>query len=129
VRKNLGKVTGRKKLPCGELSKRATIREYKVGAKKRGLDFSLSDHEFFTITQMPCHYCGAMKMNTRISKSENGDFHYNGIDRVDSCKGYTSDNVVPCCKMCNYAKRDRPQDEYIKWVRTAYLHLYKNKEV
>jgi hypothetical protein len=30
----------------------------------------------------------------------------NGVDRVDSGRGYTVDNCVPCCKFCNLMKRN-----------------------
>lgn len=37
----------------------------------------------------------------------------NGIDRVDSTRGYTPDNVVSCCKTCNYAKGVLGADEFV----------------
>jgi hypothetical protein len=34
-----------------------------------------------------------------------------GIDRIDSSRGYYKDNVVSCCTMCNYLKRNHsPKD-------------------
>lgn len=27
-----------------------------------------------------------------------------GLDRIDNAKGYTRDNVLPCCSMCNDAR-------------------------
>lgn len=38
-----------------------------------------------------------------------------GIDRIDPSKGYEDGNIVPCCQVCNYIKRDHsPQDLLIR---------------
>lgn len=42
-----------------------------------------------------CHYCG-QHIETLGSS----------LDRKDSDKGYTLDNVVPCCGDCNKVKND-----------------------
>jgi hypothetical protein len=39
--------------------------------------------------------------------------YYNGIDRVDSKFGYTIENSVTCCALCNYTKNDTPYPEWI----------------
>jgi hypothetical protein len=52
-------------------------------------------------------------------------FCYNGLDRVDNGKGYEIDNVVPCCKECNYAKCDRTQKDFVNWVKKCHDHLSK----
>ena len=44
----------------------------------------------------------------------------NGIDRVDSSKGYTLENSVPCCKYCNIAKHTMTSTEFYAWVRRVY---------
>lgn len=40
----------------------------------------------------------------------------NGIDRVDSSIGYTIQNSVPCCKICNYAKHNLTLEEFTLWL-------------
>ena len=62
-------------------------------AKRRGYEFSLSKTEFLALISLPCHYCGGALPVTR-----------GGLDRVDNSKGYTFDNVVPCCSDCNRIK-------------------------
>ena len=44
----------------------------------------------------------------------------NGIDRIDSSKGYTVENSVPCCKYCNTAKNTMSVDEFLKWIGRVY---------
>ena len=44
----------------------------------------------------------------------------NGIDRIDSSKGYTVENSVACCKYCNTAKNTMSVDEFLKWIGRVY---------
>jgi hypothetical protein len=39
------------------------------------------------------------------------------VDRIDSGKNYTNDNIVSCCKVCNQAKRDMSISEFYSWVK------------
>jgi len=53
---------------------------------------------------------------------KNSEFWYNGLDRVDSSKHYTLDNVVPCCTVCNRAKSNLTVADFYDWIAqlTAY---------
>lgn len=64
--------------------------EYKDSATRKNLEMLLTDDQMDSFFQMPCTYCGAAPLN--------------GIDRVDSDKGYIPGNCVACCTTCNYAK-------------------------
>ena len=63
-----------------------------------------------------CFVCGA-----KFSNEWDG-YKYNGIDRVDNEKGYEEGNVVPCCKICNVAKHDMEQKDFIFWARSVAEH-------
>jgi hypothetical protein len=64
-------------------------------ARSRGLDVSLTYIEYEAISTNNCHYCeGYFQMSPTGC----------GLDRVDSSKGYISDNVVRCCSTCNTLK-------------------------
>ena len=41
-----------------------------------------------------------------------------GIDRIDSNKGYTKDNVISCCEMCNRMKSDYNVKDWLRKVKT-----------
>lgn len=43
-----------------------------------------------------------------------------GVDRVDSSKGYTIDNVVPCCDICNRMKLDKDITEFFDTIKRIY---------
>ena len=91
--------------------------KYKWAAKARNLDFKLTRDDFLSIVLQDCHYCGSQPDKEISVERLNGIFKYNGIDRIDNDKGYTLDNVVPCCKICNRAKSSMNYDDFIKWIR------------
>lgn len=89
-------------------------RRYFETADKRRLSFQLSDDEFHALTQGNCHYCGDKPR--QLTTSYNHSYTYNGIDRVDSGRGYTPGNCVSCCKHCNYMKRDMGLAEFAERI-------------
>ena len=92
--------------------------QYRTTARNRGLIFELDWESMREIILQPCFYCNESKVNSykiRGRESE-GEFLYNGIDRVDNLKGYTKENSVPCCRMCNFMKRDFNQDDFLAQV-------------
>lgn len=104
----------------------SVFRNYTGRSEERGLGkVKLTYDEFYQLSQSPCHYCGAVKSNTctPIKGRKYGEsFSYNGIDRIDSTKGYELFNCVPCCKTCNVAKSNMPYDTFIAWVRKVVAH-------
>ena len=63
--------------------------------------------------------CGGTK-NVAGSQYLNGDYLYNGLDRVDNNKGYFEDNVVPCCGVCNKMKGTMKQEEFLNLIFQIY---------
>ena len=98
---------------------------YKRGsAARRNLDFDLTIEEFGNIIDKNCFYCGCPPSNSHSrDRRSNGPCVYNGIDRVDNNKGYVMDNVVPCCKRCNYMKREMGQEDFIKHIEKIFHNL------
>lgn len=88
--------------------------EYRSRAKKKGIDFAIDEETFRVLMMRPCTYCG------RKPKRD-----CNGLDRVDNSKGYTLDNVVPCCRLCNWTKRNLDLGEFICHVKKIHAHLMK----
>jgi 5-methylcytosine-specific restriction endonuclease McrA len=93
-----------------------------VGAKRRKLEFSISFDEFKELAKRPCSYCGVPPSNVTIRPS--GPFVYSGMDRVNSKAGYTPENVVPCCSVCNVAKSAMTSEEFKAWIKRVYTNLY-----
>jgi len=99
---------------------------YKRRAIKKEIPFEITREEFKELTKHDCFYCGTSP-NNKSSKSPLGEYTYNGLDRLDSTKGYTLNNVVPCCKKCNEAKMDLSPSDFYLWVEKAYLFMKKHE--
>lgn len=111
-----------RKKPFGYSAKRNRYSSYKSDAKKRNIIFSLSFEKFIELTTQNCFYCGSVPSTIEKNKYNNGDFIYNGIDRIDSKKGYIKENVVPSCTKCNLAKGKMDIDDFYSWIEKAYRY-------
>lgn len=109
--------TLRQKKPDGIASAKKQYNAYKSNATKRGYSFSLTFDMFKNICEKSCFYCGKPpSMEIKASGGRSSNWIYNGIDRVDNTSGYYLQNCVPCCKICNRAKRDSSFSEFIEWI-------------
>lgn len=125
--KNNGKLH---RLPLGKKPKNDVFGNYKTRAAKNSLEFAISFDEFTNLASKNCYYCDSPPSNKAINHRDTNDyFVYNGMDRIDSLKGYTSDNVVSCCYFCNIAKSDWTQEEFINKVKKLYENLHKKHKV
>jgi DNA-binding XRE family transcriptional regulator len=77
---------------------------------------------YVNLIQQECYYCGS------INSQETQGFKHNGIDRLDSTKGYTEQNCVPCCTKCNMAKGSLTTREFLNLVNDIYINQ-KRKEL
>jgi len=119
--KSCGCLGGRKRrLPFGLANMRRLIRIYKRHAKRRNLEWNLTEKQFAEITKKNCYYCGAKPNNKVKTLTAYGEYVYNGLDRINNNKGYTIDNVVPCCITCNIAKNTLTIQEFKEWIVKVY---------
>lgn len=86
------------------------FRSYRYQAKKKNRAFELTFEQFREHAERPCFYC---KREGKV-----------GLDRMDSKRGYTENNVVPCCAMCNFIKQEYSVPEWIEQIE----RILKNKE-
>ena len=102
------------------------LSSYRYGAFSRSLEFHLEQQDIFNIVTKPCYYCGQEKSMNYTHKNKKGVtslltyFGYNGIDRLDSSKGYFLNNCVPCCKQCNVMKMDYSEKDFIDKIKKIY---------
>jgi hypothetical protein len=71
----------------------------------------ITKEEVDSLTRKPCKYC---------QKYQDPVFKRNGIDRINSNKPYTLDNVAPSCTFCNDAKKDHPREEFLLKIGDIY---------
>jgi hypothetical protein len=93
---------------------------YRACSRTRKIEFLLTKKEFRHITKQVCNYCGAdpVPSYARNRKIANVvPYICNGIDRVDNMKGYTVDNCVPCCSLCNYMKRGLSFSDFLNHIQ------------
>jgi hypothetical protein len=116
--RSCGCVIGKNRLPDGESALRSLFGAYKKKAGLRGYVFELNLEQFRTLTSSNCWYCNEEPKQIRRAGSDcPATYTYNGIDRYDNTQGYTEENTVPCCKVCNRAKSDMDCTDFVKWVR------------
>ena len=66
---------------------------------------------------MPCEYCGG------YSDELNG-VKFNGVDRIDSSQGYTVENSVPCCGMCNQMKMFYDLHDFLEHAKAITNYIF-----
>lgn len=96
-----------------------SLGKYRRSKYHRDLPFTLSKEQFKVLTNQPCFYCGVApryQIGGVNSKTHRSRYVYNGLDRVDNEQGYTLENVVPCCRICNVAKGAMSQSDFLTQV-------------
>ena len=106
----------RSKVSTGHASKNTVLCGYRCDAKDRNYCWDLTDDEFFSLCKASCFYCGDLPRNVSKSPYATGDFVYNGIDRKDNSMGYTKENTVTCCRICNRAKSNLSYEDWMSYL-------------
>jgi hypothetical protein len=89
----------------------------------RGIEFRLSFLQYKKLKAIKvCHYTG-------IEMQNKGPYQFT-LDRVDSKKAYTRQNVVPCCKFFNLLKGNLEGHSLINFkdMRLALAKLVETTE-
>lgn len=119
------------------------LQQYQQRCIRDNIVWKLSKEEFLVFIKQNCHYCNippSRIINVYSSKRfqqtkslpsrqrhKHGQLLVNGIDRVDSNKGYTIDNCVTCCKDCNYGKLTKTRKEFLDWINRIWIHQHKTQ--
>lgn len=100
----------------GQASFNRVYRYYQTNAKRKALEFNLSKEQFRMLAEQPCEFCGRLPRSFFKRADDNGRWIYNGIDRLDNFQGYTEDNSVPCCQICNRAKSNMNVADWMSYL-------------
>ncbi|BBI30316.1 putative HNH endonuclease [Acanthamoeba castellanii medusavirus] len=95
---------------------RGYFNEYARASSARGREFEMTQASYNKLRVEPCVYCGILDAG--------------GIDRVANGGGYTPDNIVASCTVCNLVKGtfDDPQ-AFLEHVQRIYEHQKERTEV
>ena len=78
---------------------RATVqgryRTMEKSSLSKGFPTDITKEQYSILVAAPCTYCGGPLPVSGI-----------GLDRIDDLKGYTQNNVLPCCGECNRIRSD-----------------------
>lgn len=110
-------------LEIGQSSLNHLYKVYKRRAKLKGVSFILDLQEFKKLTKGNCYYCNIEPKQVINIKSCNGEYIYNGIDRVDNNIGYILSNCVSCCKICNRMKMEHNIKDFLNYIKNIYEFL------
>jgi len=73
---------------------------------KKWTDEIITIEDFKKIISNPCFYCG--------------DTGKVGVDRVNNLKGYSLNNSVSCCKLCNFMKKTMTREDFLNHIEKIY---------
>lgn len=112
----------------GEATMNSCYANHRGRGKVKGIGFLPKD-VWEAVVKMPCTYCGGIDTKNITARRKSArykipekDLHLweiqiNGVDRVDSSLGYTAENCVPCCKVCNIMKNSMSESAFVEHVR------------
>ena len=102
-------------IPCkGIYDKQPKIRYNQAThrANQRDIEWHLTMDEFIEFSKHPCHYCNGPLPRTGM-----------GIDRKSEKIGYTVDNCVSCCAVCNFVKHRNFSFDEMKVIGRAVAEI------
>jgi len=89
---------------------------YQTHAQERGFCFDLAIDTYMSIIYQNCYYCNGMN-----------DVGFNGVDRKNNEHGYTIENSVSCCSVCNFMKKTTQADIFIK--KAMHIYEYRRERI
>lgn len=98
-----------------------TVYHYKQSAISRKFCWELTREQAIALFSKKCIYCGGegrplARYLVRLLPEEYKDFKINGIYRKNNAIGYTKENSVSCCSICNRAKLNLTEKEFLQWI-------------
>jgi len=89
---------------------------------------SISQENCFYCNQKPSNYIHYQSLNKYSQKAkETGMIHYSGLDRFNNLPIHQINDVVPCCKHCNFAKSNMTPIEFFSHIQKI-KNAIKNKQ-
>lgn len=89
------------------------------GAKERNIPFLITREEALALFVQQDRKCALTGLKLKLNRDSNEPYSATtaSLDRIDSSKGYTIDNVQWVHKVINIMKNDHSQSEFVDWCR------------
>lgn len=89
------------------------------------IDVAITADEYIEKAKMNCHYCNAEPMPANgTARLGEGLLKIHGLDRIDSSLGYTNENTVSCCIICNTMKASLSTNEFLLHINKIYKNNF-----
>ena len=94
----------------------------KTRASKKGLEVTVTQEFLLELLQASNYKCSVtgLTMNLETHPRKKANPFKASLDRVDSSKGYTEENVQWVCWSVNQMKSDKTKEEFEFWIKTLY---------
>lgn len=89
-------MSNKDKVRTRQISPRVRYNTAKSHSRKRSLKWDIGFDFYLGLISFNCYYC-----NSSIG-NETGS----GLDRKDNDKNYNDNNVLPCCSLCNWTRKN-----------------------
>lgn len=99
---------------------------YKRSAIRRGYEWHLTKDDFRHFINQNCFYCGEIpktEIYVARKKTLENTLIYNGVDRKNNNIGYTKENCISACGICNRMKMDLDFDTFISVIKKINQNL------
>lgn len=96
-------------------------------AKRRNHAFCLTIANMWDQYQKQMGKCVFTGLDLTLTNSNNFNLQTASLDRIDSSKGYTPDNIQWIHKDANKMKMDLPEQDFFRMIKEIYEHKQLNK--
>lgn len=95
----------------------------KIEAKRRNIEFSISLEDIWNLYEEQKRKCKLSNVPILFVRylQKNRQKQTASVDRIDSTKGYTIDNIQIVHKRINFIKSSMKEDELLFWAKNIYL--------
>lgn len=111
----------------GEISK-SVLYSLQKGAKQRNLNFNVSIQEIWLLFLRQNRKCLISGLPLKFPLSRSDTNATASLDRIDSSKGYTIDNIQWLHKKVNYMKQSMGNQEFLDWIKIIYHQNFQKNE-
>lgn len=94
----------------------------KRAAIRRGISFVVTMEDMWIQYQKQTGKCMFTGLDLTLTNSNNFNLQTASLDRIDSTKGYTPDNIQWIHKDANKMKMDLQEDDFFRMIKQIYEH-------